>query len=186
MQSDEYLFEQIRLGDMQAFDMLYERYERALFSFILRYVGLPQDAEEIFHEAFMRVLEHHQVDFSKGNFRSWLYQIARNLCLNHLRTRKRKQNAEHVLSKESPVIQAVRGGLHSQQEQMEALEQKAALQRAIRLLPAPLAEVYRLRVAGMVYQEIAHVLQIPVGTVKSRMHELVKRLRKELHEWSEI
>jgi RNA polymerase sigma-70 factor (ECF subfamily) len=54
------------------------------------------------------------------------------------------------------------------------------IERAVQRLPGPLAEVYRLRASGMSYDEVAEILDIPVGTVKSRMHEMVKRLRQEV------
>jgi RNA polymerase sigma factor (sigma-70 family) len=67
---------------------------------------------------------------------------------------------------------------------IEEHEKHAALDAAVARLPAPLAEVYRLRVSGLSYDEIASVLETPVGTVKSRMHEMVRVLREEIGPWT--
>jgi RNA polymerase sigma factor (sigma-70 family) len=69
---------------------------------------------------------------------------------------------------------------HAQQS-LEQHEQAAALRGAVERLPPALAEVYRLRAAGLSYEELADVLAIPTGTVRSRLHEMVRRLQQEMH-----
>lgn len=174
---DEILYEQIRQGDMDAFDRLYSRYERMLFLFLLRYVGRREDAEELFHEAFLRVLDSKEVRFEEGSFRSWVFRIARNLSLNFLRAEKRKNLFQEKWKQET------QGIVKNRIDPVETQEMAKALEDAVLQLPISLAEVYRLRVAGMAYEEISHILDIPLGTVKSRMHHLVQRLREELHIW---
>jgi RNA polymerase sigma-70 factor (ECF subfamily) len=173
--SDEALYERLLAGDMAAFDALWERYERPLFGFVLKYVGTRAEAEDLLHEAFMSVLRARR---RGGHFRAWLFQVARHLCLNWLRTRSRAQRALAVVARdEAP---------HAQTPQ-QALEQHravAALHEALERLPATLAELYHLRVAGLSYEEMAEVVDAPLGTIKSRMHELVGRLREELKPWT--
>ena len=69
-------------------------------------------------------------------------------------------------------------------EAADASEAPIALERAVAKLPEPLAQLYALRVAGLSYDEIARVLRIPLGTVKSRIHDMVSRLRKEIRAWT--
>jgi len=67
---------------------------------------------------------------------------------------------------------------------LEARETAAALAAAVERLPKSLAEVYRLRASGLSYEEMAEVLAVPLGTVKSRMHQMVAELRKEMKQWT--
>jgi RNA polymerase sigma-70 factor (ECF subfamily) len=176
MDSDEALFERLIAGDMRAFDRLYERFERPLFGFIRARLGDAGEAEDVLHEAFMAVLRAKDERGEVRSFRAWLYQVANNACLNRVRSRKRAgrafEAATHVEAMGSAPVPA--------EQALEAHQRAELLGRAVTRLPEPLAEVYRLRASGMSYDEVAEVLDVPVGTVKSRMHEMVKRLREEM------
>src|SRR5688572_7303363 len=93
MVSDEALFEQLVRGDLAAFDTLYARHERPLFGFVVGHVGDRQEAEDVLHDAFMSVLREGRRANAPDCFRAWLYQVARNLCLNRLRSRQRAARA---------------------------------------------------------------------------------------------
>ncbi len=177
MTSDEALYERLMGGEMAAFDQLYERYERPLFGFVLKHVRDRAEAEDLLHEAFMGVLKGRRE--KDGSFRAWLFQVARNLCLNRARTAGRASRALEVVARDAEAVAepAASGAL----ERHRAV---VALLDAVGLLPAQLAELYHLRVAGLSYEEMAGVVQAPVGTVKSRMHELVVRLREEMKPWT--
>jgi len=176
MESDERLFERLVAGDMRAFDRLYSRFERPLFGFIRAQLGDAGEAEDVLHEAFMAVLRERDKSAEMRTFRAWLFQVARNLCLNRARSRKRAGRAfhaaTHALAMGSPPTPA--------EEALERRQLARVLQQAVERLPQALADVYRLRAAGMSYDEVADILELPVGTVKSRMHEMVKRLRDEV------
>jgi len=176
MLSDEALYERLLAGEISAFDCLYERYERPLFGFLLKHLCDRAEAEDVLHEAFLGVLRGRRTE--PGNFRAWLFQVARNLCLNRLRTQNR---ASHALQK---VAGEGEGQAEPAQQSLERHQAVAALQRAVDELPSPLAELYHLRVAGLSYEEMAEVVQAPLGTVKSRMHEMVGRLREEIRPWT--
>jgi RNA polymerase sigma-70 factor (ECF subfamily) len=176
MLSDEALWERMRGGELDAFDRLYERYERPLFGFVLKHLGDRAEAEDVLHEAFLGVLRGHRS--AEGSFRAWLFQVARNLCLNRLRTRGRAGRALALAGRdEQPRAEPA-------QQALERHEALVALHGAITRLPAQLVELYHLRVAGLSYEEMAAVVQAPLGTVKSRMHELVGRLREEMKPWT--
>ena len=175
-ESDEHLYERLRAGAMDAFDRLYARYERPLYGFVRAYVG-ESEAGDAFHESFLEVLAGKPIDLRRGSLRSWLYTVARNECLNRLRTRERAAKVSERLKPESTTPATV-------DEQLDARSADVALRGAVEKLPRPLAELYQLRTAGLSYDEMARVLSVPVGTVKSRMHELVSQLRKEMHPWT--
>ena len=176
LDSDETLYHRLRRdGDMAAFDQLYQRHERRLFGFLRGLLPERADAEEVFHDAFLQVLASREVSFARGSFAAWLYKIARNLALNRLRSGRRAVKASAALPVGDPVATA--------EEQLEARTQGQALARAVGELPPVLAEVYRLRVGGMSYEEIAFALEVPLGTVKSRMHELCDRLKSGVSRW---
>jgi RNA polymerase sigma-70 factor, ECF subfamily len=176
MDSDEALFERLIAGDMRAFDQLYDRFERPLFGFIRVQLGDAAEAEDVLHEAFMAVLRERAARKEVRSFRAWLFQVARNLCLNRVRSRKR---AGRALDAATPA-ETMGGAPLPAEQAIEQRQQAEKLQRAVARLPEALAEVYRLRASGMSHDEVALVLSIPVGTVKSRVHEMVKRLREEI------
>jgi RNA polymerase sigma-70 factor (ECF subfamily) len=176
MDSDERLFARVRSGDLSAFDELYARYERALYGFLMASLKNRADAEDVFHDAFLNALKSRAVTFEEGGFRAWLFRIARNAVLNRQRSSARGAAAKARVDAPEPHATAV--------DRIEEHERDVALRSAVARLPASLAEIYRLRTSGLSYDEIADVLETPVGTVKSRMHEMVKLLRKEMDPWT--
>ncbi|MBI5545799.1 MAG: sigma-70 family RNA polymerase sigma factor [Deltaproteobacteria bacterium] len=178
MHSDEALYERLLKGDLGAFDLLYARYERHLFGFVRRHLEDTQESEDVFHEAFLALLRERGSGRSAVSFRALLFQIARNLCLNRLRSRGRAARALEVEGRTSA------DPLPHPESALERREAVQALHLAVARLPEPLAELYGLRAAGMSYEEMSQVLAIPLGTVKSRMHEMVGRLRKETRSWT--
>lgn len=176
MESDEVLYRRVREGDMAAFDRLYERYEVQLFGFLVRTLGSREDAEDVFHDAFLNALKSREVQLEQGSFRSWLFRIARNLCHNRRRSGERGARAVSALP-EPPEAPDAEGVL-VRRELFEALE------GAVARLPPSLSELYHLRSSGLSYEEMAAVLSIPLGTLKSRMHQMVSVLREEVKPWT--
>ncbi len=172
MTSDEALFEQVVRGDLGAFDVLYARHERHLFGFIRAHLGDAAEAEDVLHEAFLAVLKQRGGGAATQSFKAWLFQVARNACLNRLRSRRRAQGA---LARADEVAAAP-----SAPERLEAHEATLALEAAVAQLPTHLRELYHLRARGLSYAELAQTLEVPMGTVKSRLHELVQRLKVEV------
>jgi RNA polymerase sigma-70 factor (ECF subfamily) len=158
-------------GELRAFDALYARYEGPIFGFIYRQLNAAQaDAEDVLHQVFLALLKAGRAK-QVQRVRPFLFSTARNACLNHARGRRRSESAlqlEIIAPIDPPDVLLV--GKQTSQE----------LQAALAKLPLALSEVYALRAAGLSYEEVAGVLSLPIGTVKSRLHELVNRLRKEL------
>lgn len=176
MVSDEALLERLLHGDLGAFDSLYERHERPLFAFVLRMLGNRADAEEVLHDVFLTLLRERRSDRPVRAVRPWLYEVARNQCLNRLRSRRRASLAVDSAARE-PV-----DAVPPPDVGLAAHEKTAALSAAVARLPPALAELYTLRARGLSYEELAARLAVPIGTVKSRMHEMVTRLREEMRD----
>ncbi len=176
--SDEALYQRWVEGELSAFDALYARFERPLFGFLLNQLQDAAAAEDALHEAFLAVLQERATGRNARSFKPWLFQVARNLCLNAARARSRGERALEKVAG-APVEHAT-----DPAGALEAREASAALQQAVQRLPEKLAELYPLRAAGLSYEEISEVLGVPLGTVKSRMHELVGRLREEVSPWT--
>ena len=170
-ETDEALYARWIGGDLRAFDALYARHERPLFGFVRAFVRDQAEAEDVLHEAFMSVLRERRRDIR--SFRAWMYEVTRHLCLNRARSKKRAARALEEVQTIEPVATNV-------ESEIDARRRAIALERAVSRLSEPLAEVYRLRASGMSYDEVAEILGVPVGTVKSRMHEMVLRLKEEV------
>jgi RNA polymerase sigma-70 factor (ECF subfamily) len=173
--SDEALFERLLSGDLTAFDVLYTRHERHLLGYIHGILGDRAEAEDVLHEAFLALLRQGKAGRVVHGFRPWMYQTARNVSLNRLRARGRAAQAMHLTSLEERDSPAPDAGVETRQI-------GDRLGRAIARLPDELAQLFRLRAAGLSYEELSEVLAIPLGTVKSRMHQMVERLRREVRE----
>lgn len=152
-------------GDRSAQRTLYERYCRRVYRLALRMVG-RQDAADVTQEVFLRVFAGLANFRGHADFSTWLYRVAVNECLLHLR--RRPDRCEPLAH--DPVSQAV--GPERRVEQAELLE------RAIEQLDEPLRVVFLLReVEGLSYDQIAAALEIPPGTVASQLSRARASLR---------
>lgn len=177
MDSDEALYARVKRGDMLAFDALYARHASRLFGFLRAQLPSRADAEDVLHEAILATLESAEVVFDRGSFRTWLYRIARNLVLNRARSRGRGELAMVRLG--ASTVPGPRAD-----DDVAQVELLRALDSAVARLPGPLSDLYHLRTSGLSYEEMAMVLSIPLGTLKSRMNQMVNVLREELKPWT--
>lgn len=173
METDEALYERVRAGDERAFDALYDRLARPLFGFARARLGSEAEAEEVLQEAFVAIFREREAPVRC--VRAWLMTTASRLCLNRLRTRKRSGRALGVLGHEAQ-------DERSPDAEVSVLVEERAhvLAKAVSRLPDGLAEVYHLRTAGLSYEELAAELEVPLGTIKSRMQRVVELLREEV------
>jgi DNA-directed RNA polymerase specialized sigma24 family protein len=123
------------------------------------------------------VLRIREVRFERGSFAACIFKVDRNQDLNRLRSSRRPTDADIQLTEAEATARA--------EEVLESGERASDEARAVAALPPGLAEVYRLRVSGMSYEEIAFTPEIPLGTVKSRTHEMVARLKTGVVTWTE-
>jgi len=183
--SDEELLRRSRAeGDAAAFESLVHRYEMELFSYLRRYLGSAEMAEDVFQATFLQVhLKKEQ--FEEGRrFRPWLYTIATNQAIDAQRRNRRHRmvSLDNRTGGEDDVgslVEMLSGAEQTADEQMESEEAKAWVRSAVDELPDGLRQALLLVYhKGMKYREAADVLGIPVGTVKSRLHAAVLKLNE--------
>ena len=186
MESDEALYRDVRNGSQAAFEFLYAKYERPLFSFLLKRLGNRQEAEEVFQEAMISIYRGPVALLEAGAFSGWLYKVALNFSLNRNRSRRREQAAMAKVVPFEADRMLSSGGEDSYIE-LEAdaltLLEEDRVKRSVKDLTAPLQQVYQLRIEGKSYEEMAKIVGVPVGTIKSRIHKMVSELRKEVGRW---
>lgn len=166
--------------DHAAFAQLVERWEQPIQRLCARMTGDLHRAEDLAQEAFSRVFSRRRDYQPAAKFSTWLWRIAINLCHDELRRRQRRPEqpleAEGDDGGEGAAVQFPGQGL-SPAEVVEKLEQAEIVRRALLQLPETYREVVVLRhYESLKFHEIAEVLGIPEGTVKSRMFEALDRL----------
>ena len=182
LDSDAALMARVQAGDLDAFEPLVRRYERRLFGYFLNLVEDPAAAADLAQETFVRVYRASARYQESGKFESWLFRIAANLVRS--RQRRPDQRLPHVPLEEAPAGAAelaVRGREARPDEATWRAEVRDALTRALPRLPLVFREAVLLRdVEGRSYREIAEMLGVEEGTVKSRAHRGRQRLRELL------
>jgi RNA polymerase sigma-70 factor (ECF subfamily) len=176
-------------GREAAYRELIRRYERPVFSLIYRMVRDREVAEDLSQDSFIKVLNH--IDRYRPEFKlsSWLFKIANNVAIDHLR----KRHLETVSMDGSPhaatasEIEATQLEIAAQQEtaleEMEAKEIGSAIERAISSLRPEYRSCIMLRhVEGRSYEEISALLDLPLGTVKTYIHRARHQLREALED----
>ena len=176
-QSDEALLEAHLAGDESAFALLVERYATELVPYLAKVTGSRTTADDIFQEAFLQVHQSaHTFDMAR-RFKPWLYTIA----VNKARDWHRRQSRRPAVSLSSPInedgggmVDLLDGGVEVPIEDLQREELGDLVRQAVEELPHHLREIILLSYfQKMSYNQIAETLQIPLGTVKSRLHAAV-------------
>jgi len=185
--SDEELMLSYRGGDEAAFEMLYRRHEKPLLNFFYRVVMNAVDAENLCQETFFRIVRAKKKYEATAKFKTWLFQIALNLCRDRLRRMKHRShislNAQASSQNDGDIeLQELISDPSSDLEKhMETEELGALVQGAITCLPEEEHLVVVLKeYQGTKFSEIANIMNCPIGTVKSLNHRAHKKLRKIL------
>ena len=183
--ADEQLVEAyLRERQEKHFEILMRRYERELFTFLRRFLGNAQHAEDVFQGTFLSV--HLRIEqFEPGKrFRPWLYAIASNKAIDFMRRNKRHQMAsldstvQHAESDEA-MVSRLSGQGPSPDEQAIRSETNAKVREAVGQLSESTQQLIQLAFyQGLKYADIAEILDIPVGTVKSRVFTAMRKLNE--------
>jgi RNA polymerase sigma-70 factor (ECF subfamily) len=185
--SDELLFEQYRRGDLGAFRTLVERHHDDLLRFLTRLTGDAAGAEDVFQETFLQV--HHAADTfdETRKLRPWLFTIAANKARDYLRRKARRRTLDLSAPLESngdgsggSFIDLLEVRVPGPDARMSESETNEKVQRALGTLPYALREILLLAYfQRLSYNLIADELEIPIGTVKSRLHSAVAAFAKQ-------
>ncbi len=178
-----------RAGDARAFAQLVNRHRASVFQFVFRFVGQKQRAEDVVQETWLKVVRSSADYQPKAKFTTWLYTIARNLCVDVAR----KENPRrHDASLDAPIGEDAEGPTRGEVlADAEASPERSAhnrllqplLVKALKALPEEQREVFILReYQGIGFKEIAEIVGINENTVKSRMRYALESLRKQLAE----
>jgi RNA polymerase sigma-70 factor (ECF subfamily) len=169
--------ERLRRGDLNALPELMDPYQHRLYRFLLRLSQDPALAEDLFQQTWLRVMEKIRHFDARRNFDAWLFSVARNLTIDHLRRRRDSSLNAPDNSGTAPVdrLVAVRA---NPLEQLLEYERGELLAAAVSTLPFIHREVLTLRFEEeMMLEDIAEVIQIPLSTVKSRLSRALESLR---------
>ena len=170
-------------GDSAAFEALVERYQQQVFNLALRMVASRADAEDLAQEAFIRTWRALPSFHQSAQFSTWLYRLTSNICIDFLRAQKRKKTISLTMLQDDEDKQwdLPDGGPLPEQRMIDR-EEREALGRAFQSLDPDYRQVLTLRIVnGCSYQEIGEILNLPEGTVKSRLSRARDQLRKKMN-----
>jgi len=191
-EADEVLMVAYQKGDVRAFEILLTRHRRPVFNFILRFVGLRETAEDLLQETFLRVIKGAEAYQRQAKFTTWLYTIARNLCVDQSRRAKHRKaqslDAPMNSSAESgTLLDVIPANEIASDRQTVNKELQLKMEAALTRLSEEQREVFLMReFLDMPFKDIAQVVGVPENTVKSRMRYALEKLRLELDEYKDM
>ena len=173
----------LRRGDVNALAELIARYQNRLYRYLLRLVRQPAEAEDLFQQTWLKVVEKIRSFDASRNFDAWLFTLARNLAIDHLR-RVRPQSLDEPVADDEraeTVVDRLRSDDAAPFERALASERRTHIGEAMAALPVIYREVLALRFEEeMKIEEIAHVTGTPLSTVKTRLRRSLEQLRNSL------
>lgn len=187
MNVEENLLRRCARGDVAAYRELVERLEKPLVNFIFRFVGERHVAEDLFQETFVRVVRRLGEFDPRASLSTWIYTIARNLALDHLKAKRRHREValDSAASEDRGKViyfkDVIRAAAPEPGARAETGEDERRLTEALAALSPAKREALVMRVyAGLSYADIARIVKSPVGTIKFRVHEALQDLARHL------
>jgi RNA polymerase sigma-70 factor (ECF subfamily) len=167
---DAELVERYLAGDTAAFDEIMVRYERQIYRICYRFVDNREDAMDLAQEVFIKAFEHLATFRRESSLKTWLYRIAMNHCINHVK----KHSQEFV------EVTEYTGSVHSRvQDQLEEREQREHFRRLVKLLPPKQKAILEMRINEQLsYEEIAKISGRSISTIKASVFFALEKLRK--------
>lgn len=184
------LIEKCKQGDRAAFDTLIRSYEKRVYNLAYRLSGHYDEANDISIDAFLRVYQALKLFRGDANFSTWLFRIVTNVYLDRRKRTRNKQHLsleEYIELEENSVARQVEDPAPTPGAVVESHERSELLQKAIASLPDyQRAMIVLYHTEGLSYEEIAEVLSLPIGTVKSRLNRARLTLREKLEPLKEL
>jgi RNA polymerase sigma-70 factor (ECF subfamily) len=183
--SDEVLMLRYKEGDIEAFEILLERYQQPLFAFVYRFCNDYHQSQDLVQEVFLRLIKVAKNYEPRAKFSTYLYTFAHNLCIDYIRRGKKRRN----VSLSTPVDDAEGIFLEDTMKDEKANPEKEfhqksfdqALQKAVSELPDEQREVFLLREQmNLPFEEIAKIAGCLPSTAKSRMRYALQSIRQKL------
>lgn len=181
--SDSELINQFNNGNKEAFTKLIERYQHKIYNSTFRMLGNHEDARDMAQETFIRVYKNLSKFEANSSFSTWLFRITTNICRDELRRRQRKIKTSNLSGEEASErnLQGMKE-INNPEKISIANELNVTIQELVNQLVPEQKTVFVLReFEGLNYQEIANVLDISMGTVKSRLSRARRALREDLN-----
>ena len=173
------LIEACLRGDQPAWDAIVHRYWRKAFNVAYKFVGKHHEAEDLTQEIFLKVFRALATFDRRANFQTWLISISRNLCIDHYRSvRKERETIDRGIDA-AQLSPSAKGP--DPLVQLQRVDRRQLLRRAMLELPLPLREAVLLRdIQEFPYHDIAERLRLPEGTVKSRINRGRRELARQI------
>jgi RNA polymerase sigma-70 factor, ECF subfamily len=181
---EKFLIERIVLRNEKSLEELYDRYSRIIFSLALRIVKKKEDAEEILQNVFLQIWDKaHTFDYQKGNVYSWIITLTRNKAIDKLRSKSYKTESQNVTIKED-LLTFTNASYNSTIDAVTMNERISIVKNAISQIPEEQKSIIELAYfEGYTQAEISETLNIPLGTVKTRMRQAMIKLRTILSDY---
>jgi RNA polymerase sigma factor (sigma-70 family) len=174
--TDQSLMLAVANGDVERLGVLFERYHKQLFNYLYRLTGDAQWSEDLVQEVFVRILKYRHTWQAGCGFRTWMFQIARNVRLDYA-----QRNPRDEISIEEQMMEFV-CPLPTPDAAAERQDDMRILLEALAKLPAERREVLLLRgFQGLKFEEIAEILKCSINTIKGRAFTAIRELRAAVH-----
>ena len=170
-------------GSADAFEQLLLKYQTPIYNLCLRMTGKPEDAADMTQEAFLKAWRSLSSFQFESSFSTWLYRLTTNTCLDYLRSQKRRPQCSLTVEDDEGEEQVldVTDEAPTPEEALLSAEERSQLVHALSQLEASQRQIITLRVVNdLSYAEIAEILDVKEGTVKSRLARARDNLRKKL------
>ena len=178
-QDDARLVKASQRGDQDAFALLVQRHQRRVFNMVLRMLQDYEDADEVTQEAFLAAWQGLPSFRGEARFATWLYRIAYRCCLRQLEQRKRERDLQAVIQAEQ-----ILDRMNKEQRAEDSLElrdRQAMVRQQMEQLPTKYRSVLVLRhLQEMTYEEMADILSMPIGTIKTHLFRARNLLKERL------
>lgn len=181
---EQNLMQKIANQDETALAHLYDQYSPLLFGLVLRIVKDRQEAEDLLQDIFLQVWEKAaSFDHSRGHLCGWLTTLARNRSIDRVRQKQSTQRRQHKLEEGTLLEEPIQQESLNPLQLVVSLEQSSLIREALKLLPREQSDVVLLAYFGGYSQsEIAEILDVPLGTVKTRTRQGMQKLQQTLKE----